>query len=87
MNKPSKPAGFQPKVVTAPTLTDEEKKRKIMQFVQQKRESFAISLLCALTEAEPEVAKETLVERAVALADCLFEKLYPLPEETKESNN
>ena len=86
MNKPKTPAGFQPKVVPAQQLTEEQKKAKIMQFVQQKREAFAINILCSLIQRDPENSNEDLVERSVTLADKLFETLYPLPE-TKETNN
>lgn len=87
MNKPTKPAGFTPKVVPAKPLTDEEKKLKVMQYLQQKRENFAISLLCSLCEKSPGVRNEDLIIKAVDLADGLIEKLYPLPETKEVTNN
>ena len=66
-------------------LTEEEKKQKIMQFVQQKREAFAINILCSLIQGDFENSNEDLVERSVTLADKLFEALYPLPE-TENTN-
>ena len=69
----------------AKPLTEEEKKQKIMQFVQQKREAFAISILCSLIQGDFENSNEDLVERSVILADKLFEALYSLPE-TENTN-
>ena len=98
MNKMKNPAGFQPKVAPAPVLTEEQKKAKIMQFLQQKREGFAINILCNLCQAaSPKVVATMdstkltldttgLVDKAVEMADKLIEKLYPLPEETDKAN-
>lgn len=95
MSKSMKPAGFQPRVAPATPLTDEEKKMKIAQFLQQKREGFAINILCSLCKsADPRIVATMdstkltldttgLVDKAVAMADKLMEKLYPLPEEGK----
>ena len=98
MNKMKNPAGFQPKVAPAPVLTEEQKKAKIMQFLQQKREGFAINILCNLcagvSSARAVVKADLhsttigidttgLVDDAVKMADQLIEKLYPLPEEDK----
>ena len=66
---------------------------KIAQFLQQKRETFAINILCNLCQAATQKVVATmdsakltldttgLVDRAVEMADALIEKLYPLPEE------
>lgn len=77
-------------------LTEEEKKVKIMQFLQQKREQFAINILCnlcqgissarAIVKANMQsttlgIDTTGLVDDAVKMADTLLEKLYPLPEE------
>lgn len=92
MNKMKNPAGFQPKVAPAPVLTEEQKKAKIMQFLQQKRETIAVNVLCnlvhgAITNKDAtNFQVENLVEVAVNVADKLIEKLYPLPEETDKSN-
>ncbi len=83
MNKPIKPTGFNPKVAPAQPLTEEEKKMKIMQFLQQKREAFAINLLCSICHNSPGLKNEDLIIKAVDLADGLIEKLYPIPETQK----
>lgn len=96
MNKTQKPAGFKPMVAPAQKpLTEEEKKVKIMQFMQQKRETIAVNVLCnlvhgAITNKDAtNVQVENLVEVAVNAADKLIEKLYPLPEDEQvdKSNN
>lgn len=60
-------------------LTDEEKKARIIQFLQQKREQFAVTILNGLCHAPG--ADTDLVDKAVAMADKLLEKLYPIKEE------
>ena len=92
------PAGFQPKVAPAPVLTEEQKKAKIMQFLQQKREGFAINILCNLChvadlkvvatmdKTKLTIDTDGLVDKAVEMADKLIEKLYPLPEEADKAN-
>ena len=74
-------------------LTDEEKQAKIMQFLAQKREQFAVNILCNLVHVASErvVARRDstdlsldtkgLVNSAVKMADELLEKLYPIKEE------
>lgn len=84
MGKNIKTTGFQP---AQRPLTEEEKKTKIMQFLQQKRETMAVNILCnlvhgAITNKDAtNVQVENLVGVAVDMADKLIEKLYPLPEE------
>lgn len=83
--KPSRPAG---KPQVAP-LTPEQKQEAMVRFFTQKRESFTTGILFNLchgvgggtvpTEAE----SLALVDRAVAMADHLLEKLYPLKEESE----
>lgn len=83
--KPSRPAG---KPQVAP-LTPEQKQEAMVRFFTQKRESFTTGILFNLchgvgggtvpTEAE----LLALVDRAVAMADHLLEKLYPLKEESE----
>lgn len=83
--KPSRPAG---KSQVAP-LTPEQKQEAMVRFFTQKRESFTTGILFNLchgvgggtvpTEAE----SLALVDRAVAMADHLLEKLYPLKEESE----
>lgn len=64
-------------------LTDEEKQARIMQFLQQRRESFSINILCSLLQNNPGVHPEDVVTKAVDLADTLIKKLYPMEEESK----
>lgn len=70
-------------------LTEEEKKIKIAQFLQQKRETISVNLLCNLVHGAITNRNVTnmdckgLVDLSVEMADQLIEKLYPLPEEDK----
>lgn len=64
-------------------MTDEEKQARIMQFLQQRRESFSINILCSLLQNNPGVHPEDVVIKAVDLADNLIKKLYPMEEESK----
>lgn len=59
-------------------LTEEEKKARIMQFLQQKREAFSINILCSLLQNNPGIHPEDVIIKAVDLADKLMEKLYPI---------
>ena len=54
-----------------------------MQFLQQRRESFSINILCSLLQNNPGVHPEDVVTKAVDLADTLIKKLYPMEEESK----
>ena len=58
----------------------EQKKQQILQFLSQKREQFSISILAHLCH-NPFLSKKRLVERSVAIADALMEKLYPIKDE------
>ena len=83
--KPSQPIARQ----SAAALTPEQKQEAMVRFFTQKRESFTTGILFNLchgvgggtvpTEAE----SLALVDRAVAMADHLLEKLYPLKEESE----
>lgn len=64
-------------------MTDEEKQARIMQFLQQRRESFSINILCSLLQNNPGVHPEDVVIKSVDLADNLIKKLYPMEEESK----
>lgn len=72
------------------TMTPEEQKSKIMQFLAQKREQFSISILCnmvqgAITQDGLQRGNcKALVETSVEMADLLMEKLYPMPNESTE---
>lgn len=90
MNKTNKPANLHPVGAAAQRpLTEEEKKIKIMQFMQQKRETISVNLLCNLVHGAITNKKVTnmdcksLVDLSVEMADALIEKLYPLPEEDR----
>lgn len=90
MNKTQKPAGFQLMVEPAQKpLTEEEKKVKIMQFLQQKRETISVNVLCnlvhgAITNRDvTNMQCKFLVDLSVEMADALMEKIYPLPKEEK----
>ena len=70
-------------------MTEEEKRVKVMQFLQQKRETISVNLLCNLVHGAITNRNVTnmdckgLVDLSVEMADALIEKLYPLPEEDK----
>lgn len=68
-------------------LTEQEKQARIMQFLQQRRESFSINILInilySLLQNNPGVHPEDVVTKAVDLADNLIKKLYPMEEESK----
>jgi hypothetical protein len=64
-------------------LSRDERKQRIMQFLQQRRESFSINILCSLLQNNPGVHPEDVVIKAVDLADNLIKKLYPMEEESK----
>lgn len=69
-------------------LTEEEKRQQIAQVLMQKREQFAINILCNMVQgwncvsSDHETALD-LVDTSVKMADALMEKLYPI----KEDNN
>ena len=80
-------------------LTEEERKQRVMQFLQQKREQFSINILCSLCQGvssarsiikasvhSTTIAIDTngIVADAVKMADELLEKLYPIKEEESE---
>lgn len=78
---------FTPRPIAKP-LTEEEKRQQIAQILIQKREQFAINILCNMVHGwnyvstDHETAKD-LVDTSVMMADALLEKLYPI----KEDNN
>ena len=90
MSKTKNPAGFQPRVAPAQPLTEEQKKMKIAQFLQQKRETIAVNVLCNLVHGAitnrnvTNMDCKSLVDLSVEMADRLIEKLYPLPEEEQQ---
>lgn len=70
-------------------MTEEEKRVKVMQFLQQKRETISVNLLCNLVHGAITNRNVTnmdckgLVDLSVEMADALIEKLYHLSEEDK----
>lgn len=60
-------------------LTDEEKKERVIRFLAQKRETFALAILQGIC-SNPEIHAKNPVEEAVEMADHLLEKLYPLTD-------
>lgn len=78
MNKSMKPGAAAQR-----PLTEEEKKQRVIQFLQQRRESFSINILCSLLQNNPGVHPEDVVIKSVDLADNLIKKLYPMEEESK----
>ena len=68
-------------------LTEEQKAQKIMQFLAQKREGFAITILqglCSKVDPANEVDEKLLVDKATRMADQLLEKLYPMPKKEED---
>lgn len=69
-------------------LTDEEKEIKVMQFLQQKRETFAVNILCNMVQSEIDnlisnsSAPTAIVKMAVNMADHLIKELYPMEDES-----
>ena len=70
-------------------MTDEEKQQRIMQILTQKRETFSLSILSGMVQGavtNKDVTNfqcKSLVDLAVAMADALMEKLYPMPKQDK----
>lgn len=70
-------------------LTEQEKQARIMQFLQQKREQFSLTILNGLCHNIKSNTPDAgviegvydVVDLAVSLADKLMEKLYPIKEE------
>ena len=62
-------------------MSEEEKRLQIVRFLSQKREQFAINILCNLTRELPSTPADALVDKAVEMADKLLQKLYPMERE------
>ena len=60
-------------------LSEEEKKAQVERFLSQKRESFAINILCNLCRVTKK-ADIQLVKQSVEMADALIMELYPVPD-------
>lgn len=81
-NKPTKPV-HQAKVFT-PEQIQEQKRNQALQMLMQKREQFALAILANSVRGEAFLNAEEgvkIVNTAVAMADHLLEKLYPIKEE------
>ena len=71
-------------------MTDEEKQQRIMQILTQKRETFSLTILSGMVQGAVtnkdvnNIQCKSLVDLAVATADALMEKLYPIPKDDKE---
>lgn len=81
--KSSKPIARQ----SAAPLTPEQKQEAMIRFFTQKRESFTTGILFNMCQSLGNLPTEAechaVVDRAVAMADHLIEKLYPLKEESE----
>lgn len=71
-----------PGVVAPAQMTEEQKKAKVIQFLQQKRESFSLNILCNLCKGlKSKKSALAMVDLSVTMADALMDKLYPIQEE------
>lgn len=72
-------------------LRDEEKQARIIQFLQQKREQFAVSILCNMIQGEIDNlicnsdAPSAIVKMSIKMADQLLEMLYPINDEVHKA--
>ena len=83
-NKPTKPI-HQAKVFT-PEQIQEQKRNQALQMLIQKRETFAVNILCHMVDGSDLMNPDTanrIVDVAVSMADHLLEKLYPIKEDKK----
>lgn len=85
-NKPTKPIN----VVPSATPSKEELAIKRMQFFANRRENFAVNILCNLVQGAitnkdcTNVDCKRLVDISVEMADRLLEQLYPSPKPEEE---
>lgn len=76
-----------PKQPTKPRpLSEEEKRAQVERFLSQKRESFAINILCNLCRVTKKADIE-LVKQSVAMADALIQELYPIPADGEQAES
>ena len=81
-NKPTKPV-HQAKVFT-PEQIQEQKKNQALAMLVQKREAFAVNILCHLCDGMSVINEnegEFLVDVSVHMADRLLKQLYPGKED------
>ena len=79
-NKPSKP-------IRLASQTKEEQEMQVARFFANKREQFAINILANSVRGEAFLNAQEgvkIVDTAVAMADHLLEKLYPVKLEDKK---
>ena len=79
-NKPTKP-------IRLTSQTKEEQEMQVARFFANKREQFAINILANSVRGEAFLNAEEgvkIVDTAVAMADHLLEKLYPVKLEDKK---
>lgn len=90
MNKTMKTRAAVTGVVAPAQMTEEQKKAKVIQFLQQKRESFSLNILCNLCKALDKKASSAqslaMVDLSVTMADALMDKLYPIQEEETKTD-
>lgn len=73
-----------------PPMSEEEKRAKILQFLQQKMETFAVNILCNMIHGDIDDlisnsnAPSACVKMAVKMADQLLEELYPGSKEEQK---
>ena len=76
-NKPTKP-------IRLASQSKEEKEMQVARFFANKRETFAINILANSVRGEAFLNAQEgvkIVDTAVAMADHLLEKLYPIKED------
>lgn len=80
----SKIKQLNPPAAKSRPMTEQERKMRIMQFLQQKREAFSLNILCSILRSDAGSDKDQVVNKAVEIADALMERLYPMEEPGKE---
>lgn len=69
----------------AKPVSEEEKRLQIVRFLSQKREQFAINILCnlcrVLSDDATSAQAKAMVSLSVEMADELMQKLYPMERE------
>lgn len=65
-------------------MSEQDKRNQALQFLAQRREQFSINILCHSVRGEAFLNAEEgvkIVDTAVAMADHLIEKLYPIKDD------
>lgn len=63
------------------SITPEQLQAERVRFFAEKREQFAIGILCSLLYNNPGIHPDDVITKAVGLADGLMDKLYSLKAE------